>query len=167
MTAFSIKELTEQVAPQLLDELALILGRHKWGKKRRVPGGIEDLLAEPWKALSAGREGAEQARRSSRPGESHPERASSRRESASDGRKECRPPVKGGAAARERKEGENGSSKRRKHKGTVWQRYGRGGALALSSTPYPPPSLWISVLRSNKVIRVLPMKIPLKYPYDS
>lgn len=121
MTAFSIKELTEQVAPQLLDELAFILGKHKWGKKRRVPGGIEDLLDEPWKALSAGREGAEPAGRSSRSGEPHHERAPSHRDSAPDGRKECRPPVKGGAAVRERKESENGTSKRRKHKGMVWE----------------------------------------------
>lgn len=120
MTALSIKELTEQVAPQLLVELALILGRHKWGKKRRVPGGIDELLDEPWKALTAGREGAEQAgrsSRSSRSGEPHPERAPSRRKGAPDGQNECRPPVKGGAVAGERKEGENGSSKRRKHKG--------------------------------------------------
>ncbi|XP_075906886.1 uncharacterized protein C3orf20-like isoform X2 [Nelusetta ayraudi] len=116
MTAFSMKELTEQVAPQLLDELAIILGRHKWGKKRRVPGGIEDLLGEPWKALTAGRESAEQEGRSSRSGEPQPGRAPSRRESVPDGRKEGRPPVKGGAPVRERKEGENGSSKRRKQR---------------------------------------------------
>lgn len=119
MTAFSMKELTEQVAPQLLDELAIILGRHKWGKKRRVPGGIEDLLGEPWKALTAGRESAEQEGRSSRSGEPQPGRAPSRRESVPDGRKEGRPPVKGGAPVRERKEGENGSSKRRKQRGTA------------------------------------------------
>lgn len=119
MTAFSMKELTEQVAPQLLDELAIILGRRKWGKKRRVPGGIEDLLDEPWKALTAGRERAKQEGRSSRSGEPQPGRAPSRRESVPDGRKEGRPPVKGGAPVRERKEGENGSSKRRKQRGTA------------------------------------------------
>lgn len=119
MTAFSMKELTEQVAPQLLDELALILGRHKWGRKRRVPGGIKDLLDEPWKALSVGRESAERTGRSSRSGEPQAGRAPSRRESVPDGRKESRPPVKGGAAVRERKEGDNGSSKRRKQRGTA------------------------------------------------
>lgn len=128
MSALSIKELTEQVAPQLLNELALILGRHRWGKKRRVPGGVEDLLDEPWKALSAGRDGADPAGRSSRSGEPPP----SRRDSAPDGREEeCRSPVKGGTAARERKEGENGSSKRRKHKGMV----GEGRWLVA-----PPPT---------------------------
>lgn len=117
MTAFSIKELTEQVAPKLLCELALILGKHKWGKKRRVPRGVENLLDEPWKALSARREDVKQAGRLSRSGDPHPERAPSRRESVSDAQKECRPPVKDRAAVRKRKEGENGSSKRRKPKG--------------------------------------------------
>lgn len=120
MTAFSMKELTEQVAPQLLDELALILGRRKWGKKRRVPGGIHALLDEPWKALSAGRESSEQPGRGSRAGEPQPGRAPSRRESISDGRKESSPPVKGAAPVRERQEGEKGekgSAKRRKQRG--------------------------------------------------
>lgn len=119
MTAFSMKELTEQVAPQLLDELALILGRHKWGKKRRVPGGIEDLLDEPWKALTAGREGSEQEGRSSRSSEPQPGRAPSRRESVPNGRKQGRPPVKGGAPVRDPQEGENRSSKRRKQRGNL------------------------------------------------
>lgn len=120
MAALSMKELTEQVAPQLLDELAFILTKHKWGKRRRVPRGIENLLDESWKDLTAGRDGAEEPEASpARSDEAQPRQIPPGRDSKVEGQRDRSPgPGRvGGSAARERQESANGEIKRRKQRG--------------------------------------------------
>lgn len=119
MAALSMKELTEQVAPQLLDELAFILTKHKWGKGRRVPRGIENLLDESWKDLTAGRDGAEEPAGSpGRSDEAQPRQTPPGRDSKVEGQRDRSPAGRvGGSAVRERQESANVEIKRRKQRG--------------------------------------------------
>lgn len=119
MAALSMKELTEQVAPQLLDELAFILTKHKWGKRRRVPRGIENLLDESWKDLTAGLDGAEEPEGSpGRSDEVQPRQTPSGRDSKVEGQRDRSPAGRvGGSAARERQDSASGEIKRRKQRG--------------------------------------------------